>query len=134
MNRGKYSGLFVAGIIALSGCTGKSSLQGTWQYSGGIYNGKKEGGTEGYNLQRTYKEKSFEAFMLEEGTEAQKFQAGNYELKGDSCFETETYSAQATKLSGVTLRYAYKIKNDTLILNGKLPTGMVVEEYWKKLK
>ncbi|WP_158828424.1 hypothetical protein [Mucilaginibacter lacusdianchii] len=120
--------------VALLGCVGKSDLEGTWQFNGGIYNGQKEGGTEGYKLQRTYKGSKFEAFMLEDGTTPQKFQAGNYKLSGDSCMETETYSTQPSNLTGVTLRYHYQIKNDTLTFDGKLPTGMVVEEYWVRVK
>jgi hypothetical protein len=109
-------------------------LKGTYEFKGGIYNGKKEGAPAEYKLQRKYKADNFDAFLLEKGEKPQKYQSGKYELKPDSCFETETYSAQPSKLTGVTLKYHYILRNDTLIFQGILPTGMVVEEYWKKVK
>jgi len=127
--------MLLASVAALLvGCNNNSSLEGKWLYAGGSYNGKKEGGTQGYQLQRKYTDKNFEAFMLEDDGEPQKFQAGNYTLKGDTCLETETFSTQPSKLSGVVIHYNYHIKNDTLTFKGKLPTGMQVEEYWTKMK
>jgi hypothetical protein len=129
----KLSGLGIF-ILTVISCNTGNSLEGKWQYAGGIYNGKKEGGTEGYQLQRTYTGKQFDAYMLEEGAEPQKYQSGNYEVKDDRYKETETFSAQPSKLTNVAVDYQYQIQNDTLILRGKLPTGMQVEEYWTKMK
>lgn len=126
--------LAVSAITVLSACNNSNSLKGKWDYAGGVYNGKKEGGTQGYQLKRTYTGDNFEAFMIEEGGEPQKYQAGDYKLSGDSCIETETFSTQPSTLTGVAVHYSYKLKNDSLILRGKLPTGMVVEEYWIKEK
>lgn len=125
----------VAGIIVLfAACNSSGTLEGKWQYAGGTYNGKQEGGTQGYQLQRKYTGKDFEAFMIEDGTAPQKYQAGSYTLNGDSCVETETFSTEPSKLTGVAVHYQYQLKNDTLIFKGKLPTGMQVEEHWTKLK
>ncbi|WP_345951939.1 hypothetical protein ABDD95_10975 [Mucilaginibacter sp. PAMB04274] len=121
-------------MISLSACNGSGKLEGKWLYAGGVYNGKKEGGTEGYQLQRTYTDKKFEAVMIEDGGEPQKYQAGDYEIDGNTCTETETFSTQPSKLTNVPVHYNYQIKNDTLILEGKLPTGMQVEEHWTKMK
>jgi hypothetical protein len=126
---------FIIVSTALSfGWESQNNLEGTWQFSGGIYNGKQEGGTEGYKLQRKYKAHNFEAYLIEEGLKPQKFQAGNYKLISDSCFETETFNSEPSNLSGVMLRYHYQIKNDTLTFKGKLPSGMDVEEYWTRVK
>jgi hypothetical protein len=132
----KYSTIIIitVAISSLLACNSNKGLEGKWQYSGGTYNGKKEGGTEGYQLQRTYTDKNFEAFMVEDGGQPEKYQAGDYTLKGDSCTETETFSAQPSKLTGVAIHYKYKINKDTLIFAGQLPTGMQVEEHWTKLK
>jgi hypothetical protein len=125
----------LSGVITLlTACTQSSSLEGKWQYAGGSYNGKREGGTEGYQLQRNYTGKNFEAFMIEGEGKPQKYQAGDYTLKGDSCMETETFSTQPSKMTGVMVHYNYHVKNDTLVFKGKLPTGMQVEEYWTKVK
>src|SRR5476651_164692 len=110
------------------------TLKGTWIFQGGIYNGKKEGAPKEYTLQRKYIESKFDAFVLEKGQKTQKYQSGNYQLKKDTCLETETFSAQPSKMTGKTMRYHYLIRRDTLVLQGTLPTGMVVEEYWKKVK
>jgi len=55
-------------------------------------------------------------------------------LKGDSCFETQTFSLQKSSLTGKTVRYGYMIKNDTLFLIGRLPNKITVLDYWKKVK
>ncbi len=132
----RYNKVLIIAITALSlaSCGDHASLEGKWKYAGGIYDGKKEGSTEGYQLERTYTSKAFEANMIEANAEPQKFQAGNYELKGDTCIETETFSTQPSKLTNVGVHYHYQVKNDTLTLKAKLPTGMQVEEYWTKLK
>jgi hypothetical protein len=122
---------FVAMLVS---CKQSGTLEGKWQYAGGSYNGKKEGGTQGYQLQRIYTGKNFEAFMIEPEGEPQKYQAGDYSLKSDSCLETETYSTQPSKMTGVTVHYSYHVNKDTLVFKGKLPTGMQVEEYWTKIK
>lgn len=126
--------ILTGSLALLTACNSAGTLEGKWEYAGGVYNGKKEGSTDGYKLKRTYSAQSFEAFMIEEGGEPQKYQAGDYTLKADSCFETETFSTQPSKLTGVAVHYNYHLKNDTLILKGKLPTGMQVEEYWTREK
>ena len=126
----------VIGVILSTSCnSSQSNLQGKWQYTGGVTNGKAEGATQGYQLQRTYTDKNFEAYMLEEGVEPERYQAGDYTIKGDSCIETETFNMQPSQLTGVAVHYQYKLKGDTLILKGTLPTNKVqVEEHWVKIK
>ena len=109
-------------------------LKGTWKFVGGIYNGKKEGAPTEYSLQRKYNTSSYEAFAIEKGYKTQKYEAGNYVFKGDTCVDTETFSAQPSKITNIPIHYIYTLKNDTLTLKGTLPTGMRVEEYWKKIK
>src|ERR1700761_4094247 len=89
-------------ILLISSFAGKPTLKGTWEFKGGIYNGKKEGAPAEYTLQRKYKTDNFDAFLLEKGEKPQKYQSGKYELRPDSCFETETFSAQPSKLTGIT--------------------------------
>lgn len=126
----------IVAVIILGCCSFSAAptLKGTWIFKGGIYNGKKEGAPIGYTLQRRYQAGKFDAYLIEKGEKTQKYQSGTYQLKNDTCLETETYSLQPSKLTGVTLHYHYIIRRDTLILQGTLPTGMMVEEYWKKTK
>ena len=133
MLRKTISALLIT-IICSSFVQTTNNLKGTYEFKGGIYNGKKEGAPVDYTLQRKYQADKFDAFLLEKGEKPQKYQSGKYQLKPDSCFETETYSAQPSKLTGITLKYHYTLRNDTLVFQGILPTGMVVEEYWKKVK
>ncbi|MBW4891913.1 hypothetical protein KXQ82_19470 [Mucilaginibacter sp. HMF5004] len=111
-----------------------STLKGTYIFQGGTYNGKAEGAPKEYTLQRNYTDKGFTAYAYQKGMKTEKYEAGNYTLKADSCFETSTFSSQPTTMLGKTVRYNYKIKNNELILSGTLPTGMVVEEHWRKIK
>lgn len=119
-------------IIVASSFVPVNTLRGSWRFVGGIYNGKREGATKGYNLERKYTDATFDAYVVEKGHQPDKYQSGYYILKNDSCIETETFSSQPSKLTGVPVHYHYVVRHDSLILMGKLPTGMTVEEYWKK--
>jgi hypothetical protein len=121
-------------ICLVSSFVGKETLKGVWEFSGGIYNGKKEGAPAGYTLQRKYDKQHYEAFATDSTNRPEKYEAGDYALKDDTCIETETFSAQPSKLTGIPVHYLYSIRNDTLTLKATLPSGMVVEEYWKKKK
>jgi hypothetical protein len=110
------------------------TLKGTWEYRGGMFNGKLSPAPKGYSEQRRYTDKGFEAYLLEKGQKPVKYEAGNYALKSDTCLETQTYCLQSQKMIGITIHYLYHIKNDTLFLNATLPNGARVEDYWKKVK
>lgn len=123
----------VAIILVL--CSFKNdTLKGVWQYCGGIYNGKKAEASAAYTLQRKYKKDTYESFMLEPDEKPFKYEAGNYRLNADTCFETQTFSAQVSKTKDITIAYTYSIVNDTLTFTGILPNGTTVQEYWKKVK
>jgi len=124
----------MAALLVFSSFAQVSSLKGTWQYAGGISNGKKYAAPDGFAQQRKYTNDKFEAFLLEKGEKPVRYEAGNYSLKKDSCFETQTYSLEPSVLTGKIIRYHYIVKNDTLFLKGKLPNGIEVEDYWKKVK
>jgi hypothetical protein len=126
--------LIIFVVIAFSSFVQMSSLKGTWQYAGGVSNGKLYPAPDGYTQQRKYTKDKFEALLLEKGEKPLKYEAGKYSLTSDSCFETQTYSLQPSVLTGKTINYHYTIKNDTLFLKGKLPNGIEVEDYWKKIK
>ncbi len=109
-------------------------IKGKWRFAGGIYNGKPEGSTDGYQLQRVYTDKTFSAYMLASGSKPEKYQSGKYSLSGNKYTETETYSMQPSKLTNKAVQYQISRRKDTLVLKGKLPTGMQVEEYWVRVK
>ncbi|MES2808300.1 MAG: hypothetical protein V4619_06730 [Bacteroidota bacterium] len=110
------------------------TLKGTWQYCGGIVNGKVSPAPTAYDQHRRYTKNSFQAFAIEKGQPDLKYESGNYALTADTCAETQTYCLQSQDLIYVTVKYHYLIRNDTLILNGKLPNGAVIEDYWKKIR
>jgi hypothetical protein len=120
-------------VLLLSSFQTKPTLKGNWEFVGGIYNGKKEGATSGYTLRRKYDATGYQAFALEKGYKPIKYEAGTYTLKGDTCIDKETYSNQPSKITNIPIHYLYTVRKDTLILKGTLPTGMQVEEYWKKV-
>lgn len=110
------------------------TLKGTWEYRGGKFNNKLSLAPKDYIQQRKYTDKTFDAFLLEKGEKALKYESGNYTLNGDSCLETQTYSMQESQLLNIAVHYRYLVRNDTLVLSGKLPNGGVIEDYWKKVK
>lgn len=110
------------------------TLKGIWEFAGGIYNGKKEGAPTEYKLQRKYTAAGYEAFASQEGYKTEKYEVGTYVFKGDTCVDTETYSLQPSKITNIPIHYIYTLRNDTLTLKGTLPTGMRVEEYWRRVR
>ncbi|GAB3925789.1 hypothetical protein [Mucilaginibacter myungsuensis] len=120
--------------ICVSSSYAPPKLAGNWIFKGGIYNGKKEGAPKEYTLQRKYQSGTFNAFLLEKGQKPLKYQSGKYTIGDKEYLETETYSMQQSKMKGKTVKYQYTIRHDSLILIGVLPTGMTVEEYWKRSK
>jgi hypothetical protein len=121
-------------VVALSSFSAEKTLSGTWEYRGSLLNGKKDGAPKDYKLQRKYTDLQYNAYVIEEGQKTQKYESGKYKLKGDTCFETQTYCSQASKLIGVTVHYIYRVKHDTLFLLAKLPNGNIEEDCWKKVK
>ncbi|MEO6151152.1 MAG: hypothetical protein ABIN95_04270 [Mucilaginibacter sp.] len=121
-------------VIVLFCSFGSASIKGVWEYCGGISNGKKAEKPTVYALQRTYTGSGFEAFVIEAGEPPFKYEAGDYTLKADTCFEMQTYSSQPSQTIGVKIPYTYTIANDTLTFKGILPNGTRVEEHWKKVK
>lgn len=121
-------------VIFASAFSMVQNLKGTWDYGGGIYNGKKEAAPTEYILERKYSKDHFDAFGIEPGSTPEKYEAGDYVLNGDTCIETETYSSQPSKLLNIPVHYLYEVRNDSLILKGTLPSGMTVEEYWIRKK
>lgn len=134
MNNKKVTiGIFGIFIMVQVACS-SNSFKGTWQYDGGIYNDKEQKASPDFKMQRTYTADKYEAFILEEGAAPEKYGSGRYEVKGDSFLVTSEFSSQPSQTVGKTIGYKFKFDKDKLTLNGVLPTGMKVEEYWKKIK
>jgi hypothetical protein len=110
------------------------TLEGTYDYAGGIYNNKPEAASKEYILQRRYNDEEYESTFLEPGQDTVVYEQGKYKLLQDTCLETQTYSKQPSKTLNITVPYTYVISHDTLKLFGKLPNGTTVQEYWKKVK
>jgi hypothetical protein len=125
--------LFCA-LFLFSCSSGNNVLDGTWVYEGGIYNGKKESAAADYDLQRTYAGNSYEGHLIEEGMEPEKYDGGNFELKDSLYLETTTFSSQPSQLLNKTVTYSFSRSGDLFIIKGSLPSGMLVEEYWRKIK
>ncbi|MEB0260738.1 MULTISPECIES: hypothetical protein [unclassified Mucilaginibacter] len=86
-----------------------------------------------YTLKRNYDAAHYNALFIENGQEPITYERGGYTLKQDTCLETQTFSAEPSKLLNVTIKYRYRISKDTLTFNSVLPNGTVVKEYWKKV-
>jgi len=120
-------------LIMMTSCS-SGPLNGTWQYDGGIYNGRAQNASNEFQMQRTYAKDTYEAFMIEGNNEPELYNSGIYEVKADSIYITSKFSSRPSQNTDVTIAYKFSIKNGKLTINGILPNGMVVEEYWKKVK
>jgi hypothetical protein len=120
-------------MVLLSSCS-NSPFIGTWQYNGGVYNGKSQKASLEFQMNRVYSSDSYEAFMIEGINPPNLYNSGIYEIKGDSVFITSKFSSRPSQNTDVTIVYKFAIDQDKLTLNGILPNGMIVEEYWKRVK
>jgi hypothetical protein len=125
-----FAGLY---LTLLVGCS-SGPLEGTWQYDGGVYNGKARQATPDFKMQRTYESGNYEAYLLQGEAAPELYNSGIYEIHGDSVRVTSKFSSQPSQNTDVTISYQFKIDQDKLTTQGVLPNGMVVEEYWKKIK
>ncbi len=128
--KNSFAGLF---LILITGCS-SNPLEGTWQYDGGKYNGKAQKASPDFKMQRTYTSDTYEAFLLEGEAEPELYSSGIFEIKADSLLITGKFSSQPSQNTDITIPYKYSIDNGRLTTSGVLPNGMVVEEYWKKVK
>jgi hypothetical protein len=126
--------IICASLLLFTSFQSPKTLKGTWEYRGGKFNNKLSAAPAGYTQQRKYTDSQYEAFLYEKGEKPVKYESGNYSLKDDTCLETQTYSLQPSKLKDVIVPYLYMLKNDTLFLMAKLPSGAVEEDYWIKVK
>lgn len=120
-------------LILLSSCS-KSSIKGTWQYDGGLYNGREQKASPDFQMQRTYTGNTFEAFMIEGTAKPELYSSGIYQIKGDILMITSKFSSRPSQNTDVMITYKFAIEQEKLTINGILPNGMVIEEYWKKVK
>lgn len=124
------SSIFCLAII--TSCS-SNPFKGTWQYDGGIYNGKPQKASTEFQMQRTYASESYEAFTIEANNKSELYNSGIYEVKGDSLLITSKFSSRPSQNTDLTIAYKFSINEGKLIINGVLPNGMIVEEYWNKI-
>lgn len=120
-------------LILLSSCS-TSPIKGTWQYDGGLYNGREQKASPDFQMQRTYTGNTFEAFMIEGTAKPELYSSGIYQIKGDILMITSKFSSRPSQNTDVMITYKFAIEQEKLTINGILPNGMVIEEYWKKVK
>jgi hypothetical protein len=126
-----YSGVVILTVLTMA-FNDSYPLKGTWIYAGDIFNGKSEGAPTEYSLERKFTKDKFESFLVEKGEKPQKYEAGDYTLEADTCYQTQTFSAQDSQLLNIRIKYKYTLANDTLTLSTTLPNGNKVVEFWKK--
>lgn len=126
--------LFVPLILLICSFVSSDPVSGTWQFAGGIYNGKNDSAPSNYYLQKKYKKGKYDATLFEPGQKPVIYESGSYELRVDTCIDTETYSLGPSKITNIPIHYLYTVVNDTLKFKGTLPSGMQVEEFWVRVK
>ncbi len=120
-------------LILISSCS-NSPLKGKWQYDGGIYDGRTQKASNEFQMQRTYAADTYEAYMLEGNNSPELYNSGVYVINRDSLLITSKFSSRPSQNTDVTIAYKFIVDQDKLTINGVLPNGMIVEEYWKRIK
>ena len=120
-------------LILITSCS-SSPLKGKWQYDGGVYDGRAQKASSEFQMQRNYADDTYEAFMLEGNTPPELYNSGIYKVKNDSLMITSQYSSRPSQNTDVMITYKFNIEKEKLTITGILPNGMIVEEYWIKLK
>lgn len=120
-------------IIIISSCS-KNPIIGTWLYDGGLYNGREQKASTDFQMQRSYTGNTFEAFLIEGSAKPELYSSGVYAIKNDTLLITSKFSSRPSQNTDLTISYKYVIKQNNLTIKGVLPNGMIVEEYWKKVK
>ena len=120
-------------IILISSCT-KNPIIGTWQYDGGLYNGREQKASTDFQMQRTYAGNTVEAFLIEGSAKPELYSSGIYVIKSDTLLITSKFSSRPSQNTDLTISYNYVIDQNNLTIKGVLPNGMIVEEYWKMVK
>jgi len=133
MKQAHYFSLLLLILVVISSCS-KGPLKGTWQYNGGVYNGKVQYASTEFQMQRIYTHDDYEAYLLEGNNPPNLYNSGIYEIKGDTLLIKSKYSSRPSQNTDVTIAYKFVIDKDKLTIKGVLPNGMLVEEYWKKVK
>jgi hypothetical protein len=72
--------------------------------------------------------------MMEGNNPPTLYNSGIYIINGDSVLITSKFSSRPSQNTDVTIVYKFAVDKDKLTINGILPNGMIVEEYWKKVK
>jgi hypothetical protein len=134
MGKIKTFAILILCMACLTSIKLSGTLAGKYIYAGDIENGKKEAGPTDYTLLRNYDAAHFTAYVIQKGYKTEKYETGNYSLTIDTCFETQTWCSQPSKLLNIAVHYHYSFNKDTLVLKGILPNGTKVEEYWKRVK
>ena len=120
-------------LVLISSCS-TGPLIGIWQYDGGIYNGRSKKASKEFQMQRIYASDTYEAIMIEGKNPPDLYNSGIYEIRGDSLLITNKFSSRPSQNKDVNITYKFAVDKDKLTINGILPNGMIVEEYWKKIK
>jgi hypothetical protein len=123
--------LYILFLLSLSSCT-KNPLEGTWQYNGGVYNGRQQKASPEFKLQRTYSANSYEAYKIEGTSNQELYNSGVYEIHADTLSIISKFSSRPSQNTDLVINYTFKIKGNKLTINGIMPNGMIVEEYWNK--
>ena len=132
--KNKISYTVVVLMAVVLGSCQSDALKGTWQYNGGIYNGRSQEASADFKMQRTYSGGTYESHVIEGDTAPELYNSGVYELRNDSLLITSKFSSQPSQTTDITIPYQYRIEGDKMTTNGVLPNGMVVEEYWKRIE
>lgn len=129
-----YKAPFILLYIILTSSCSKNPIIGTWQYDGGLYNGREQKASPDFQMQRTYSGNTFEAFLIEGSAKPELYSSGIYVIKSDTLMITSKFSSRPSQNTDQLIIYNYVIDQNRLTIKGVLPNGMIVEEYWKKVQ
>jgi hypothetical protein len=116
--------------------TADNKLIGTWKLISARYNGQEVQRPEGYTQLKHVTPVQFMWAIYDRDGKVEAGLGGSYTLKGDAYVEIPEYGIGDVleQLKGKPQEFTWKIEGNKWYHNGKLSSGVTIEEVWERVE
>jgi hypothetical protein len=111
-------------------------LVGTWKCVSAKYNGQDVNRPEGYTQLKHVTPTQFMWALYDGEGKVSAALGGSYTLKGKDYVETPEYGVGSVldQLKGKPQAFTWRVEGDKWYHNGKLSSGLTIEEVWERVE